>query len=314
MTRDSPLDTSPELETIKAMPSWNDSELSVQVLGQGWANKNFLVHRDSDRWVVKILTQALDELQLSVPLQHVMRNTELAGRARVGAAVVARFDDPAALVLLDGRTLDPADIGKPDMLNRVARAIRWLHRETEPFRNEVSVWDFIDHYLALVDRHGLRTPEGLTAMLPTIREIECALEDEPLELVPSQIDTYSWNLLDTDGEIRIIDYDFSGMSDELFDVADVAMERDLDCDATARLVESYFGGHHPRLMARAQLLGIAAQYMWSLLFTDIAQLLPELPSDELDYFGEAVSRWQWVERQVDSLGVGSLLQVVAGVS
>lgn len=54
--------------------------------------------------------------------------------------------------------------------------------------------------------------------------------------------------------------------------------------------------------------------MWSLLFTDMAQLLLELPSEELDYFSETVLRWRWVERQAETLGVGRLLEEAASVS
>ncbi|MHB1928046.1 MAG: phosphotransferase [Acidimicrobiales bacterium] len=289
-------------------------DLDVTVLGQGWANKNFLVRRGDGRYVVKILTQAMGDLALSVPVADIMRNTELAGRAGVGARVIQRLDDPPTLVLeyLDGRTLEPTDITIPAMAKRIATAICRLHRRTEAFHNYVSVWEFIDRYLALVERHGLQTPSGLLAMLPTVRRIADTLGAREGRIVPSQIDTYAWNLIDVGDDIRIIDYDFSGMTDELFDVGDVAMEGDLDPDSTARFVESYFGRHDPTLVARTQLYGIAAQYMWSLLFTDMAQLLPELPSQELDYFGEATLRFSWVERQVERLRLGNVLEAAIG--
>ncbi|HLN05872.1 MAG TPA: phosphotransferase [Acidimicrobiales bacterium] len=298
------------------MPGWDPETIDIEVLSRGWANKNYLVKNGDERYVVKILTQAMGEFGLSIPREDIMRNTELAGGAGVGARVVARLEAPPALVLeyLHGRTLEPEDIRVPAMTERIGRAIARLHRDTQPFENDVSAWDFINRYLELVDRHGLRTPDGLLDLLPMIGRMESALVETAGLPVPSQVDTYAWNLIDVAGEIRIIDYDFSGMTDECFDVGDAAMEGDLDPDETARLVESYFGGYDATKLARVQLFGIAAQYMWSLLFTGMAQLLPELPSDELDYWGEASLRWEWVAKQVDRLPVGKLLEIAKGPS
>lgn len=94
-----------------------------------------------------------------------------------------------------------------------------------------------------------------------------------LDLVPSNNDLLAKNIMD-DGRIRIIDYDFSGMNDPMFDVGDLAMEGDYDPDQVAAACEAYFGAHDPVQFARARLFGIAAQYTWSLLFVGWAPCCP----------------------------------------
>jgi thiamine kinase-like enzyme len=247
---------------------------------------------------------------LSIPPAQIVENTVRAGRSGVGARVLASRVDPPALLLefLDGRMLEQADIARPENIGRIARAMRRLHHDTPAFPNEVSTWGLTQTYFGLVDEHGLRLPAATLDVRAEVERVEEALRAVPGALVPSQVDTYAWNLLDVAGDIRIIDYDFAGMADEYLDLGDVAMEGDLDPDATAVLVDHYFGGHDDWQLARTLLFGISAQYMWSMLFVGMAQLIPDLPAGDFDYWGEAELRLGWVVKRLDSLPVSTLVE------
>jgi thiamine kinase-like enzyme len=110
-----------------------------------------------------------------------------------------------------------------------------------------------------------------------------------------------------DGRIRLIDYDFSGMNDPMFDVGDLAMEGDYDPGQVGALCEAYFGSPDPVQCARARLFGIAAQYTWSLLFVSMDQLLTEKPDGDFDYFQEGVSRWEWTRERLDAPDLGACI-------
>ena len=102
-----------------------------------------------------------------------------------------------------------------------------------------------------------------------------------------------------DGSIRLIDYDFSGMNDPMFDVGDVAMEGDYDPDQLARVCEAYWGRHDAVQYARARLFAISAQYTWSLLFVGMDRLLSDSPDGSFDYWKEAVDRWNWTRAKLE---------------
>ena len=186
--------------------------------------------------------------------------------------------------------------------------MRRLHYQTPPFPNEVTTWGLTQAYFGLVSAHGLRLPDAILDVRADIERLEVALQAVPGHQVPSQVDTYAWNLLDVDGDIHIIDYDFGGMADEYLDIGDVAMEGDLDEDRTEQLVRHYFGGCTPHQLARTLLFGISAQYMWSMLFVNMAQLIPDLPAGDFDYWGEAESRLGWVLRRLDQIPVSRLVE------
>ncbi len=268
-----------------------------------------------DRFVVKFLTQEMDDFGLMISIGDLIANTAAAGKSGVGARVLQAFPEVPAIVLeyIDGRTLDTPDLSRADYIPRLGRAIRDLHTQAPPMRNSIVIWKFLDDYLELLDRHKLTSPPGLLGWLPTVREIQAALAVNQLPAVPSNNDLLAKNIMD-DGRIRLIDYDFSGMNDPMFDVGDLAMEGDHNPGQVRALCDAYFGGHDPVQYARARLFGIAAQYTWSLLFVGMDKLLSDSPAEAFDYWQEAVSRWDWTRAKLEDPSLESLIAAASARS
>jgi thiamine kinase-like enzyme len=275
----------------------------------GLAHVTYAVSTDAgQRYVVKFLTQEMDDFGLMIPIGDLIGNTVAAGESGVGAQVIKALPEVPALVLeyIDGRTLDTPDLARPDYIARIGRAIRDLHAKAPPMRNTTVIWKFLDDYLALIDKHSLACPPGILDWLPTMRRTQAALALNALPPVPSNNDLLAKNIMD-DGRIRIIDYDFSGMNDPMFDVGDLAMEGDYDPDQIRVACTAYFGAHHPVQYARASLFGIAAQYTWSLLFVGMDALLTDSPAEGFDYWQEASSRWDWTRAKLEDSSLESLI-------
>jgi thiamine kinase-like enzyme len=290
------------------MDEWSQRVLAVEPLGGGLANLNYLVRVDGEPFVVKIITQSMDDFGLMIPIGHLIANTVAAGEAGVGARVVRALPDVPALVLeyIDGETLTTARLSEPAYIPRIAEAIRRLHTDVAPFGNRLEIWDFLERYVGQVRDHAMATPAGSMDALPTIRAIGEVLQATAMPVVASHNDLLPLNLMD-DGEIRLIDYDFSGAGDPCFDLGDVAMEGSYTPDDVERLCESYLGERRPEMVARARLFGIGAQYTWSLLFVSMDQLLTEKPAGDFDYFQEGVSRWEWTRERLDAPDLGACI-------
>jgi len=275
----------------------------------GLAHVTYAVSTETgDRYVVKFLTQEMDDFGLMIPIGDLIANTVAAGESGVGARVVQALPELPALVLeyIDGRTLDTPDLSEASHIPRIGRAIRDLHTKAPPMRNETVIWKFLDDYLALIGKHELACPVAIVDWLPTVRRIQDALAINALPPVPSNNDLLAKNIMD-DGRIRIIDYDFSGMNDPMFDVGDLAMEGDYDPGQIRTACTAYFGSHDPVQYARASLFGIAAQYTWSLLFVGMDALLTDSPAEGFDYWQEASSRWDWTRARLEDSSLESLI-------
>jgi thiamine kinase-like enzyme len=304
-------------EIVERVGAWRDMDVSYEILHGGLANRSYSVRvagpDGEQRYVMKALTQAMGDFNLMIPIADVCRNTAAAGESGVGAKVVYAPADIPALVLewIEGITLATADLSTAENIPRLGRSIAALHQRSPRFGNEIHIWKFLDDYLDLVEKHTLSTPDGIMDYLGTIREVQGALAKQALADVPSHNDLLPLNIMD-DGDIRLIDYDFSGMNDPAFDLGDLAMEGDYDPDQVATLCESYFGFHDPVQTARARLFGIAAQYTWSLLFVGMHHLLPEAPAEDFDYFAEAESRWLWTKEKLEAADIGVVMKQAAG--
>lgn len=301
-------------EVASAAAVLRGEDLAWTQLFGGLAHVTYQVATASgDRYVVKFLTQEMDDFGLMIPIGDLIANTVAAGESGIGARVLEALPGIPAIVLefINGVTLDTADLARPEYIPRIGRAIRDLHTRAPAMRNSIVIWKFLDDYLGLLDQHALASPDGLLDWLPVMRRIQAALDARRLPPVPSNNDLLAKNVMD-DGRVRLIDYDFSGMNDPMFDVGDVAMEGDYDPDQVGRLCAAYFGRHDPVQYARARLFGIAAQYTWSLLFVGMDKLLSDSPDESFDYWDEAMQRWHWTRAKLADPELDTLIAQARG--
>ena len=299
---------------IQKEPFFRGKNLKWTQLFGGLAHVTYAVHADDgSRHAVKFLTQEMDDFGLMIPIPDLIANTVAAGMSGVGAKVELALPEMPAIVLeyIDGKTLNTAELSEPAYIPRVGRAIRDLHTNSPAMRNTMDIFGFLDDYLGLVERFEMKTPDGMLDYLPLMRRIQEALPARALPLVPSNNDLLAKNVMD-DGRIRLIDYDFSGMNDPMFDVGDVAMEGDYDPDQIATVCEAYWNEHDPVQYARARLFGMSAQYTWSMLFVGMGRLLSDAPDQSFDYWQEGVDRWVWTRKKLDDSDLERVISAAAG--
>ena len=229
-------------------PAWH------QLFG-GLAHVTYPVATDAGaRYVVKFLTQEMDDFGLMIPIDDLIANTVAAGESGVGARVVQALPDVPAIVLeyIDGRhprhaRPGPAGLHPADRPGHPGPA----HPGPGDAATPSVIWKFLDDYLDLIARHSLDCPDGILDWLPTVRRIQTALDVNAAAPVPSNNDLLAKNVMD-DGRIRIIDYDFSGMNDPMFDVGDLAMEGDYDPDQIAGGLHRVLRQARPRAVRQGQ--------------------------------------------------------------
>ncbi len=149
--------------------------------------------------------------------------------AGVGVSPDVLWCDAASGVMLtrhvEGVTMTPelfrARAGAP---TRAALAFRRLHGSGETFRFRFEVFAMIDEYLGVLA--GLETdlPEGYHAAVAEAATVRAAIEAHPVDLAPSHCDPLCENFLDTGERMWIVDWEYSGMNDPLWDLGDLSVE------------------------------------------------------------------------------------------
>jgi thiamine kinase-like enzyme len=182
-------------------------------------------------------------------------NARLAARAGVAPEVV-HFGDDGVMVtrfVEDAVPLLPGELTE-EALRRGALALRRLHEAEIVFASRFDAFAFIDSYLDVLAR--LRTPlaDEQRGAVATVQAIRPVLAATTVSLKPCHCDPTGRNLLDTGERVWLVDWEYSGMNDPMWDLAYFSIESRLDDRGDRNLTEAYFGrGPRPSEAARMAL-------------------------------------------------------------
>jgi thiamine kinase-like enzyme len=247
------LDTVPELR----------DPLSVAPLEGGLTNTNYKVVTAGGAYVVRISNK--DSSLLAIDRENELHNTIAAADAGVGAPVVAALPEHDALVLefLEGRSLTATDLRQGDRLGLVADACRRLHA-ARPFLHDFDMFEIQRRYLGVVQERGFRLPDRYLEFEPQLLAIEDAMRLRAEPPVPCNNDLLAENFIDVGGELKLIDYEYSGNNDACFELGNVWSESNLSLPQLDELVTRYYDRPLRNKIARARLWGLVGKYGWML--------------------------------------------------
>jgi thiamine kinase-like enzyme len=247
------LDTVPELR----------DPLSVAPLEGGLTNTNYKVVTAGGAYVIRISNK--DSSLLAIDRENELHNTIAAADVGVGAPVVAALPEHDALVLafLEGRSLTAEDLRQGDRLELVADACRRLHG-ARPFLHDFDMFEIQRRYLGVVQERGLRLPDRYLEFEPQLRAIEDAMRLRAEATVPCNNDLLAENFIDVGGELKLIDYEYSGNNDACFELGNIWSESNLTLPQLDELVTYYYGCPLRNKIARARLWGLVGKYGWML--------------------------------------------------
>jgi thiamine kinase-like enzyme len=153
------------------------------------------------------------------------------------------------------------DAGAPA---RAAQALKRVHTLGSLFRSRFDVFAAIDDYLGLLRGHRTPLPEGYHEVGWKARAVCLALEASPAPLVPCHNDPWPGNLIDADGRIYLLDWEYSGMNDPVWDLADLSVEAGFDPEQDRAMMEAYRGGTVSQaLYSRLEVYKAMSDLHWS---------------------------------------------------
>lgn len=240
-------------------------EREITPLPGGLTNHNYRVRtvgpgRPVDA-VVRISPATTALLAVDRVAEHA--NSIRAAAVGVGAPVLDYLPGRGVLVVgfLPGRTYDDADVAAN--LPRVAAAVRQLHT-AEPFASRFDMFEIQRRYAAIAAERHVTLPAGYAGLAPHAARLESVFAAHPQRLVPCNNDLLAANFLDDGDRISIIDYEYSGNNEAMFELGNIAAEAHLDGDQLDELVTAYLGRVDPSAVARAELWGQMGRYGWTL--------------------------------------------------
>ena len=128
--------------------------------------------------------------------------------------------------------------GSPD---RAGIALRALHEAKAPFQFRFELFAMIDDYLAILAGKDIDLPAGYFDIVAAAQPVKQLLQDHPVPLAPCHCDPLCENFLDDGQRMWIVDFEYSGMNDPLWDLGDLSVEAGFDDAQDLAMLTAYFG-------------------------------------------------------------------------
>ncbi len=252
-------------QAIARIPSWQGAPSPTVIpLAGGITNFNYRVDVNGELFVVRVWAENAG--LLGIDRRREYSCTVAASQTGVGPEVVHFLPDEGILVtrFIAGRCLSPEEQPGPELMERVVQSMHRYHAGPA-FEGLFSPFRTVEEYLRVARRHGTPLPEDIDRIHAQISEIEACVRRARTILRPCHNDLWGPNLIDDGSQVRIVDWEYAGMGDTFFDLANFAIYHsasDLDDSILLRL---YFGETSDVALARLKLMKIAAQLreaMW----------------------------------------------------
>ena len=168
---------------------------------------------------------------------------------------------------------------------RAGEAFRKLHASGAVFPFRFELFSMIDDYLKVLSTKDVTLPAGYHDVVREAGSVRSALAAHPLPLVACHCDPLCENFLDTGERMWIVDWEYSGMNDPLWDLGDLSVEGKFDADQDEELMRAYFGGEaRPAERGRVVIYKAMCDLLWTLW--GLIQLANENPVDDFRAYAD----------------------------
>jgi thiamine kinase-like enzyme len=255
---------------IARISDWEGLDVRYETLGGGITNHNYVITVTGrpdlpwgGRYVMRIPGQGSD-LFIDREVEH--KNALAASQAGVSPPVLYSLEPEMCTVVpfIEAQTMHPEDLaGHPDRLEKVVDAMRQYH-DKATFVNDIYVFDMIRDYLEMARRMDAPFPDDIAWMLALGDRIEEAMKRDQPRSVACHCDLLSENfMLQADGKMWVIDWEYGGQTDPYFDLGDFCVEHPLSEDEERAILTRYCGTFDEARYARMMLHKIVADLWWS---------------------------------------------------
>ena len=269
---------------------WPDGIRSLEPLGGGITNRNFKVTLlDGAEVVLRIGGKDTELLGIDRDNEHAA--TRAAAEAGLAPEVIAFVEPEGYLVtrFVGGRPVPLEEVRTATTLREIVGGLQRLH-DGPAIPGRFDSFRVVEAYCATATAHGVAVPNAYATAKEVADRIEEARGVQPP--VPCHNDLLNANFI-TDGErIWIVDWEYAGMGDRFFDLANFSVNHGLSADENEELLRLYFGEVHEddvRSLTLMRFMSDFREAMWGV----VQQALSDL---DFDFNAYAEQHFERLER------------------
>ena len=233
----------------------------------GLTNRSYKTTLDNGKIVVVRLPGEGTEAIISRKSERI--STELA--CRCGVDVPLRHFGDDGIKVMDyidrATTMNARLLRRPENVRAVAGIFRTLHDTGVDTKVPFNVFQMARQYQEVIAANGVQLYADFPAITKRVAEIKRSVDAEcDVRIVPCHNDALCENWIkDGRGRMYLIDWEYAGMNDAMWDLADTSVEAGYSSKTDRMLLRAYFG-RLPTLREEKNFMAnkIYLDFLWTL--------------------------------------------------
>ena len=239
---------------------------SIERLG-GMTNRSYhVVLPDGEELLVRIPGEGTEEM---ISRSDERKSTELACRLGIDTELFWFGDDGTKVMrfIRNPRPVDEEVMKKKEVMTQAAAIFRRLHSCGEDTGVPFEVFDMAALYERIIRDGGVAFYPDYDEVKGAVMAIKAAVDAarEPTR-VPCRNDSLMGNwVLDENGKLYLIDWEYSGMNEAMWDLSCLSIEADFREEDDAELLKAYYD-RKPSLDEKKRFAAakLYVDYLWTL--------------------------------------------------
>lgn len=241
-----------------------EEKIYIDRLG-GMTNSNFKISTPDGCYVLRIPGKGTEEM---IDRRNEKYNSYLSNQLNITPDIVY-FDVESGIKLtpyMGTDTLNQETIQLSKNLEKIITNLRILHNSVLPFQNNFNAFREIEKYENILKKTGGFLYEGYSLLRPKIFYLAELLKRIGIESVPCHNDLVAENFVKSlDGKIYLIDWEYSGMNDPLWDLGALFVESNFTEENCWKALYIYYKGIVPPCTyTKILIYQIAMDILWSI--------------------------------------------------
>lgn len=228
------------LSSIDGFSGLDSESTGITRLG-GLTNRNYKIDCAQGSFVLRLAGEGTGDY---IDREAELYNASIASDAGVNAEIV-HFDTASGTMLCryidNAVTMDIDGLRNLDALRRTGQSFRQLHDCGRDFRGQFELFQQVDQYLTVLRELGAELPDGYSDVQKDAEQVRNALSMHPLPNKPCHCDPMVENCVDDGTKMYIIDFEYAGNNDPMWDLGDISVEGDFSAEQDHEFMSAYFG-------------------------------------------------------------------------
>lgn len=213
---------------------------NIERLG-GMTNHSYKVTRNEDEYVVRIPGEGTEDM---INRLDERKSTQLACKLGIDSELLYFSDDGKKVMkfIKNPQPMSPEVMKEENNIKQAADIFRKLHTCGEDTGVKFEVFDMADSYEKIIRKNDVTIYNDYDELKKEIMAIKASIDSQfKPERVPSHNDSLLGNwVLDGTGKLWLIDWEYSGMNEPMWDLSCTSIECDYTDDEDNKLLYYYF--------------------------------------------------------------------------